>query len=184
MFGIDWIASVGAPFISSSFNSEIAIQAILAALAAAALFAPSVAGDRAKSDLGAFILAGSLAVFYFELMALIIEWYGDLPDQAQWYLDRSGPWAAVAGAAAIFGAAIPIVSLLWGTVRASGTGLRLIGVSVLCGIALHMVWLFAPIATPLALVSAAVAIAGMVAALIAFEAAGESFFSGRRPSYA
>ncbi len=184
VLGYDWILSIGAPFISSSFNAEMAIQAMLAALAAAALFAPAIQNDTAKSDLGAFLIAGCLAVFYFELMALIINWYGDLPDQARWYLDRAGPWAAVAVAAAFFGAAIPIVSLLWGSVRASGTGLRLIGVSVLCGIALHMVWLFAPIATPLALVSAAVAIVAMVAALVAAGPMGERFLSEGRLSHA
>ncbi len=184
VLGYDWILSIGAPFISSSFNAEMAIQAMLAALATAALFAPAIADDRARSDLGAFLIAGCLAVFYFELMALIINWYGDLPEQAKWYLGRAGPWAAVAVAAALFGAAIPIVSLLWGSVRASGTGLRLVGVSVLCGIALHMAWLFAPIATPLAMASAAVEIVAMVAALVAAGPMGERFLSEGRLSHA
>ena len=184
VLGYDWILSIGAPFISSSFFAEIAVQAMLAALAMAALFAPSIGDERAKSDLGGFLIAGCLGVLYFELMALIINWYGDLPDQARWYLGRAGPWTAVAGDAALFGAAIPIVALLWGSVRASGTGLQLVGVSVLFGIALHMIWLFAPIATPLALVSAGIAIVAMVAALFAFEPIGENFLSGRRPSYA
>ena len=70
VLGYDWILSIGAPFISSSFNAEMAIQAMLAALATAALFAPAIADDRARSDLGAFLIAGCLAVFYFELMAL------------------------------------------------------------------------------------------------------------------
>ena len=183
VLGYDWIFSIGAPFISSSFFAEIAVQCLLAALATAALFAPSIPDELAKSDLGAFLIAGCLAVFYFELMTYLINWYGDLPDQAQWYLDRAGHWAAVAGAATLFGAAIPIVALLWGAVRASGGALRLIGVSALCGIALHMVWLFAPIATPLALVSAAISFAAMVAALIELEPIGERYLSARRPSY-
>lgn len=182
VLGYDWIMSIGAPFISSSFFAEMAIQAMLAALATAALFAPAIENERARSDLGAFLLAGCLAVFYFELMALAINWYGDLPDEAQWYLDRAGPWTAVAGAAVLFGAAIPIVSLLWGSVRASGTALRIIGISVLCGVTLHNIWLFAPIATPIALVSAAVAFVAMVAALVAIEPMAESFGTGR-PSY-
>ena len=41
VLGYDWILSIGAPFISSSFNAEMAIQAMLAALATAALFAPA-----------------------------------------------------------------------------------------------------------------------------------------------
>ncbi len=184
VLGFDWILSIGAPFISSSFNAEMAVQAILAALAAAALFAPAIGDERARSDVGAFLIAGSLAVAYFELMALIVNWYGDLPEQAMWYLDRSGPWAAVAAAAAVLGAAFPIVSLLWSSVRASGSALRLIGISVLCGIALHMIWLFAPIASPLALFSAAISGLAMVAALTAFKPIGENFLSERRPGYA
>ncbi|MGO9484253.1 MAG: hypothetical protein ACLPX9_06685 [Rhodomicrobium sp.] len=184
VLGYDWIMSLGAPFISSSFFAEMAVQAMAAALAAAALSAPAVENERARSDIGAFLLASSLAVFYFDLMALAINWYGDLPDQAEWYLDRAGPWAAVAGAAVLFGAALPIISLLWSSVRASGTALRLVGASVLCGVTLHNIWLFAPIATPLALVIAAVAIVAMVAALIALAPIGENFLSGRRPSYA
>ncbi len=184
VLGYDWILSIGAPFISSSFFAEMAIQAILAALATAALFAPAIENERARSDIGAFLIAGCLAIFYFELMAGAINWYGDLPDQAEWYLERAGGWAAVAGAAVLFGAAIPIVSLLWSSVRASGTALRLIGVSVLCGVTLHNVWLFAPIATPLVLVLAAVSAVAMIAALIALQPKGENFLSESRPSYA
>lgn len=184
VLGYDWILSIGAPFISSSFFAEMAVQAMVAALATAALFAPAIENERARSDIGAFLIAGCLALFYFELMALAINWYGDLPDQATWYLDRAGPWAAVAGAAALFGAAIPIVSLLWSSVRASGTALRLIGVSVLCGVILHNVWLFAPIAAPLVLVLAAVSGVVMVAALIALEPIAGNFLFERRPGYA
>lgn len=184
VFGYDWILSIGAPFISSSFFAEMAVQALLAALAAAALFAPRIENDRAKSDLGGFLIAGCLAVFYFGFMTLIINWYGDLPEQAEWYLARSGPWAAVAAAAALFGSAIPIVSLLWSSVRASGIALRLVGVSVLLGVTLHNVWLLAPISTPAALVIAAISEVAMVAALIVLVPLGKNFLSERRPSYA
>ncbi len=122
-------------------------------------------------------------MFYFELMAFIVNWYGNLPEQAQWYLDRAGPWAYAVAAAALLGAAIPIVALLWSSVRASGIALRRIGVLVLAGVMLHTIWLFAPIATPLALVSAAISILAMAAALIALEPIGGGFLSGRRPSY-
>ena len=47
VFGFDWILSIGAPFISSSFNAEIAIQSLLAALAACAVFAGSPVAERA-----------------------------------------------------------------------------------------------------------------------------------------
>ena len=111
VFGFDWILSIGAPFISSAFNAEMAIQCLMAGLAACALFAPAVTDRQARSDIGAFLLAASLGVFYFGLMSFIVNWYGDLPDQAEWYLERSGRWLIVVLAAILFGAAIPILSL-------------------------------------------------------------------------
>ena len=93
VFGFDWILSVGAPFISSAFNAEIAIQCLMAGLAACALFVPNVADRQARGDAGGFLLATSLGVFYFGLMSYIVNWYGNLPDQAEWYLDRGRPLA-------------------------------------------------------------------------------------------
>ena len=127
VFGFDWILSVGAPFISSAFNAEIAIQCIMAGLAACAFFAPSVADRQARGDAGGFLLAASLGVFYFGLMSYIVNWYGNLPDQAEWYLERGGRWLFVVLVAVLFGAALPIVSLLYGAVRNNGRPLRLVG---------------------------------------------------------
>ena len=116
------------------------------------------------------------ACLYSELMAFIVNWYGNLPEQAQWVSRTARPVGAYAvAAAALLGAAIPIVALLWSSVRASGIALRRIGVLVLAGVMLHTIWLFAPIATPLALVSAAISILAMAAALIALEPIGGGF---------
>ena len=166
VFGFDWILSVGAPFISSAFNAEIAIQCLMAGLAACALFAPAVGDRQARGDVGGFLLAASLGVAYFGLMSFIVNWYGDLPDQARWYLDRGGRWQVVLVAAVIFGAAVPIVSLLYGSVRNYGRPLRLVGASALLGIALHNLWLFSPLMTAQAILAAVIAFIAMVGALI------------------
>jgi hypothetical protein len=180
VFGFDWILSAGAPFISSSFAAEMAIQCLLAALAVNAIFAPGVADERARGDIGAFLLAASLGVFYFALMAYIVNWYGNLPDQAAWYLDRSEAWIVAAGAV-LSGAAIPILSLLYGSVRNSGRGLRFVGLSALVGVALHNLWLFAPLMTPSAILAAAIALAAMAGALAAAQRWGRRFIlEGRR----
>jgi hypothetical protein len=181
VFGFDWILSIGAPFISSSFAAGMAIQCLLAALAACALFAPGVPDKQARGDIGAFLLASSLGVFYFALMSYIVNWYGNLPDQAEWYLERAGNWLFVLGAAVVFGAALPIVALLYGAVRNSGRGLRLVGASALLGAALHNLWLLAPLMTPSALVSAAIEITAMVGMLVAVQRWGRRFpLEGRR----
>ncbi len=181
IFGFDWILSVGAPFISSSFAAEIAIQCLMAGLAACALYAPSVSDRQARGDIGAFLLASSLAVFYFGLMAYIVNWYGNLPDQAEWYLERGGRWLFVLVAAAVFGAAVPIVSLLYGSVRNNGRPLRIVGASALIGIALHNLWLFAPVMTGQAILAAVIAFTAMMGALIRVQRWGRRFIpEGRR----
>ncbi len=182
VFGFDWILSTGAPFISSSFAAEMAIQCLLAALAVCALFAPAVADRQARGDVGAFLLASSLGVSYFALMSYIVNWYGDLPDQAEWYLERGGGgWPFALVAAVLFGAALPILSLLYGSVRNSGRGLRLAGASALFGVALHNLWLFAPLITLSALVASAIEFTAMVAVLVAVQQWGRRFnLEGRR----
>jgi hypothetical protein len=166
VFGFDWILSVGAPFISSAFNAEIAIQCLMAGLAACALFAPHVADEQARGDVGSFLLAASLGVFYFGLMSFIVNWYGNLPDQAEWYLDRGGRWLFVLLATVAFGAAVPIVSLLFGSVRNNGGPLRLVGASALLGIALHNLWLLTPLMTAQAILAAVIAFIAIVGALV------------------
>jgi len=181
VFGFDWILSVGAPFISSAFNAEMAIQSLMAGLAACALFAPSVADRQARGDAGGFLLAASLGVFYFGLMSYIVNWYGNLPDQAEWYLERGGRWLFVVLAAVLFGAALPIVSLLYGSVRNNGRLLRLVGASALLGIALHNLWLLAPSITAQSILAAAIAFIAMTGALVRVQQWGRRFIlEGRR----
>ncbi len=181
VFGFDWILSAGAPFISSAFNAEIAIQCLMAGLAACALFAPSIADRQARGDVGGFLLAASLGVFYFGLMSYIVNWYGNLPDQAEWYLERGGRWLYVVLAAVLFGAAIPVVSLLYGSVRNNGRPLRLVGGSALLGIALHNLWLLAPLMTAQSILAAAIASIAMTGALVCVQKWGRRFiFEGRR----
>ena len=181
VFGFDWILSVGAPFISSAFNAEMAIQCLMAGLAACALFAPNVADRQARGDVGGFLLAASLGVFYFGLMSYIVNWYGNLPDQAEWYLERGGRWLFVVVAAVVFGAALPIVSLLYGSVRNNGRPLRLVGALALLGIALHNLWLLAPLMTAQSILTAAIAFIAMTGALVRVQQWGRGFIlEGRR----
>lgn len=148
LIAYDWILSTDPPFASSAFGAMMAIQNLMAALAAVALFADDVSDEQGRRDLGSFLLASSLAVFYFALMSLIVTWYGNLPDQAAWYLHRAGPWMWVLGAATLFAAIIPILALLFERVRRTVSGLRTVAVSALLGIVLHDLWLVATLITP------------------------------------
>ncbi len=183
ILGIDWIFSTGSPFLSSEFFAEMAIEALLAALAAAALFAPQVEDPQARADLAAFMVTGAAAVFYFAFMALVVYWYGDLPEQARWYLARMGIWDAAIVLALVFGVVVPIAALFWGSVRRSGLALRLVGISVLFGVAAHIVWLLGPILGPLPLGFAAVFGLAMIGALVAAIYWGNYLLDGRRRRY-
>jgi hypothetical protein len=160
-----WILSIDAPFTSSAFGAEMAVQCMMAALAAAGLFAPAISDVQARRDLGSFLMAVSLALLYFALISYLINWYGDLPDQADWYDRRSGAWGWIIAAATVLGCFIPILTLLFVRVRGSPAGLRLVAASALLGIVLHQLWLFAPLLHPwaLACVFVSLVVAGALA---------------------
>jgi hypothetical protein len=162
---VDWMLSLAPRFSSSGFGAEIAIQDILAALAFVLLMRPSSPPNGVARDFAELTLAAALGVLYMETMALIVNWYGDQPDRAAWYIDRvAGPWLWLALGALAFGAVAPIVALLFADVRASPRALSVVGASLLFGIVLHDVWLMAsdvgPVAIPAALL-AMVAIGGL-----------------------
>ena len=130
---------------------------------------PAPQQEGATRDLAGLTLAVALGVLYMETMALIVNWYGDQPDRAAWYLARvAGPWLWVALAALVFGALGPIVALLFDRVRRSAAASRLVGASILLGVALHDVWLMAPDAAPAAAPAALLALAATVALALGF----------------
>jgi hypothetical protein len=104
-------------------------------------------------------------------MALLIVWYGDVPDRVQWFVDRTQmPWTVLAVLAFLLGAVVPIFALLRGRWRRSPRALRIIGGIALAGIALFDACLIAPAFDPLALGAAAVAFIAIGALLVAFMA--------------
>ena len=165
---VDWILSLEPRFSSSAFGAEIAIQQIMSALALS-LMLPAAGGENDARDLAGLTLAAALGVLYMEIMSLIINWYGDQPDSARWYLERvAGVWLWVALGALAFGALAPIVALLFAKVRASPGALGIVGASILVGVMLHDIWLMAPSAAPAAAPAAVVGVAAIGALALAF----------------
>jgi hypothetical protein len=144
LVSIDWFLSIDPQYTSSAFGATIAIQQILTALAAAALFAP---GQLRKSDLGdlsGLLIAALLGVVYLALMTFIVQWYGNLPDRAHWYLLRTqNGWAFVISAGAILALA-GFAMLLFVRVRQSRVGVRLAGAVILIAVIAHLSWLVVP----------------------------------------
>lgn len=163
LVAVDWILSVEPHFTSSAFAAGIALHQLLAALAWAAIASPPGLDDKRASDLAGLILATLLGVLYIGLMSYIVAWYGDLPPKAEWYLKRgTGTWVAVLVASLAVGGALPFVSLLFAGVRRSAAALRVVGLLVLIGVALHLAWYVLPAYGTEAGLAALFAVAGLV----------------------
>jgi len=166
--GYDWVLSLSPHFTSSSFGATLAFAQLASALAVTAIVARDD-GDAAFADLGGLLLASLLGLVYVNFMALLIVWYGDVPERVSWFVDRThGTWLAIAVLAFLFGSVIPIFSLFLGRWRRSPRALRIIGVIALAGIALFDAYLVVPAFGPLALGAAALALIAIGALLIAF----------------
>jgi hypothetical protein len=141
---IDWFLSIDPHYTSSAFGATIAIQQILTALAAAALFGPGDLREPDLGDLAGFLIAALLGVIYLALMTFIVQWYGNLPDRAHWFLLRSqNGWTLVIVGCAILAIAA-FAMLLLPSVRHSRGGLRLAGAVILTAVGLHLSWLIVP----------------------------------------
>jgi hypothetical protein len=164
----DWILSLEPRFSSSAFGAEMAVQKILSALALM-LLVPGSQKEEITRDLAGLTFAAALGVLYMETMSLIINWYGDQPDHAEWYLNRSeGIWLWVGLAALALGAIGPLAALLFTKVRGSPGASRIVGASILLGVALQDLWLIAPNAARAAAPAAVLALVAMAGLLSAF----------------
>jgi hypothetical protein len=145
LVAVDWYLSVDAGYTSTAFAAMISIQQILAALAFVAVIGAPALDGKTAGDLGGLMIASLLGVVYIEFMTFLIAWYGDLPDKASWYVDRSTTgWVVVLVIAVVLGALIPFGILLVRAARCSRFGVRVAGGMVLIGSALHFAWLLVP----------------------------------------
>lgn len=164
---VDWFLSVDPHYTSTAFGAMIAIEQILAALATAALLAPRTLREGDLNDLASFLIAALLGVVYLALMTFIVDWYGNLPDKAHWYLLRDqGGWAAAIDGCA-FLALLSFAMLLLPRIRASHRGMRLAGAAILMGIVVHVAWLIVPALASQARVLIAAALCQVAIVLVA-----------------
>ncbi len=141
----DWVLTLPPGSTSAGFGLGFGIEQIGAALALAAVLAVQGPDPRACRDLAGMILSTLLGTMYFIYMQFIVIWYGNIPDKVHWYFIRSSEgWSALALAAFLLGAAAPFLALLHPSVRREPALLRLVGILVLSGVALHVAWLTVP----------------------------------------
>lgn len=135
----DWMLALQPAFTSSAFGAFACILFLMSALCLGALLAPLE--DKPLRDVAGLIIAAALAVIYIGFMQFLIIWYGNLPETAKFYLDRSGPAATpVLVAALVVGGLLPIALLLSSAARRSQARVRFAGACGLVGIALHWGW--------------------------------------------
>lgn len=159
---IDWYLSLEPPFVSSSFGASVGIMQLIAAMAWAALLAPAPPDDPAIGDIGGLLLAFLLGITYVDFMAFLVIWYGDLPHQEFWFVERDRfPWSAIAGGWFILGSVAPIFALLLARVRHGRVALRIVAASVLVGSVLYITYLIAPRFGAACLIPAALALAAI-----------------------
>lgn len=159
---IDWYLSLEAPFTSSSFGASVAISSLVAALAWAALLMPVAEGDPAIGDVGGLLLATILGITYIDFMAVLVIWYGDLPHEETWFVERGHlPGAALAVVAFLLASLLPVLALLLTKVRNARGPLRVVSAGVLIGLAGYDAYLVVPPAGGLALVAGILAIVGI-----------------------
>lgn len=164
---IDWYLSLEAPFTSSSFGASVAISSLVGALAVIALLAPMPDGDPSVGDIGGLLLATVLGITYIDFMAVLVIWYGDLPHEENWFVERDRwPWDALAATAFILASVMPVLALLLARVRNARRPLRAVGACVLIGLACYDAYLIAPAANWQALITALVAVIGIGLALL------------------
>ena len=165
----DWLLSLDPRVASSAFGAQIIVQQLISGLAFAALIQDAPADHSAWRDIGALLLATTLGEAYLILMTFIVLWYGDQPDQAEWYLARTRHgwlWLELFGC--VFCVAAPLLALMFGGVRDRAGSLRIVAAGLLLGVFIENVWLVSPVAepwsAPMALL-ACVAMAGLASGL-------------------
>ena len=164
----DWVLTLPPGSNSAGFGFGFGIEQMAAALAVAAIMMPCGNDPRANQDLAGLIVTTLLGTVYFVFMQYIVIWYGNVPQKVHWYAVRAtGWWPEVAFAAFMVGAALPFLAILNPAVRREASALRVVGIMVLGGALLHVVWLIAPAFGAAALVPAAVAAPAMALALFA-----------------
>ncbi|RTL79495.1 MAG: hypothetical protein EKK29_20935 [Hyphomicrobiales bacterium] len=176
LIGVDWILSLQPEFWSSSFGATLAFTQFAAALAWVAIVSPGERDTGARADIGGLLLATLLGLSYLNFIALLVIWYGNLPDRVFWFVFRERwPWTLVADLAFVLGAVIPIFMLFLQRVRSGRRELRFVGVVTLAGVALYYAYLIAP---PFGVLSLG---AGLLAAVAIFCLLGALTFALRGP---
>lgn len=145
---VDWIMSLMPLWYSSIFGLVVGVGQMLAGLALGAMVscrAESLADVRARRDLGNLLLAYVLTWGYLAFSQFLIIWSENLPHEIVWYVVRRGDgWLVLGAVVALLQFALPLLLLLFRSVKASPRGLAAVALGLLVAYLLDLCWLILP----------------------------------------
>jgi hypothetical protein len=117
----------------------------LAALGARHEPLSAVVTPRVLNDLGSLLLAFVMLWAYLEFSQYLVIWYGDIPQEVVWYLQRvAGNWRLVILALVVTQFALPVCLLIVREVKRSAPLLAVIAAAILVTRYLDFYWLVKP----------------------------------------
>lgn len=155
---VDWVMSLTPHWFSSMFGvlfigaqgvSGLSLVIVIAALCHANRpWTTTVTPDRVH-DLGNLLLAFVMFWSYVSFMQFLIIWSGNRPEEAEWYLVRSGGgWQAFAGLLALLHFVVPFLLLLQRQVKRDVRRLAAIALLLLGMRLFDLYWLVIPTFSP------------------------------------
>ena len=151
---IDWVMSLQPLWYSTVFGSMLSMGGVLGAfglgVGLAALGARreplrTVVTPRVLNDLGSLLLAMVLLWAYLEFSQYLVVWYGDLPAEVVWYLQRvAGNWQLLVLAIIATQFVLPLMLLMVREVKRTAPLLAGIALLILVTRYLDFYWLVKP----------------------------------------
>jgi len=106
-------------------------------------------GSAQFNDLANMMLAFTMIWAYLSFSQLLIIWYGNLPEETAWYLQRSqGGWKVVGYSLLLLHFAVPFGLLLSKRLKRTGTKLALVALWLLVMRFVDIYWLVRPAFSP------------------------------------
>ena len=140
-----WLLSLEPAFTSSAFGLEFLGREFAMAFAALILLRLSIGSRPPRLGvIGGVFLSIVLFWAYIEFLSFFINWSGNSPDGARWYLLRGQGGSGLAAIVCATLGGLVLVALLFGRVRKSPLLLRFCAAAVIGGKVCEMAWIALP----------------------------------------
>jgi hypothetical protein len=155
---VDWMMSLEPHWFSMIYGVIVFVSQGLFALAFAIAVVgidthrrPELAASRtaALHDLGNLMLGFIMFWAYVHFSQFLIIWYGNLPEEAVWYVRRlERPWLALALSLALLHFVVPFAALLSRACKRNATKLSVVALMIVVMHWIETVWMIEPAPHP------------------------------------